>query len=115
MGEFIVIIHKKKYTLKRTNKLSVWLQVLHKTSDMELPGQYIFHNGWKKFRLREVSTVDATIHKTGKASLLQAEAAGSPGTAPSEGPLPRYCHPNQADKIAEVGTYWPQLPIWNWL
>ena len=49
--------------------------------------------------------MDATIHKTGKASLLQAEAAGSPGTAPSEGPLPRYCHPNQADKIAEVGTY----------
>ena len=44
MGGFRVIIHKM-YTLKRTNKLSVWLQVLHKTSDTELPRQYIFHNG----------------------------------------------------------------------
>ena len=81
-----MIIHKK-YTLKRPNTLSVWLQVLHKTSDTELPRQYIFHNGLKKFRFWEVSTVDATIHKTRRAGLLQAEAAGSPGTVPSEGPL----------------------------
>ena len=86
MGGFRVIIHKK-YTLKRTNTLSVWLQVLHKTSDTELPRQYIFDNSLKKFRLWEVSTVDATIHKTRRAGLLQVQAAGFPGTAPSEGPL----------------------------
>ena len=41
MGGFRVIIHKM-YTLKRTNKLSVWLQVLHKTSDTELPSSTFF-------------------------------------------------------------------------
>ena len=103
MGGFRVIIHKM-YTLKRTNKLSVWLQVLHKTSDTELPSSTFFTMAERSLDFRRYRLWMPQYIKLAEQACCRRRRPGPQGLLPWKD-LSVHCHPNQADKIAEVGTY----------